>query len=171
MHESVMEWTGHIVDMFQLDDPLIDVLEIGSLNVNGSVRDHFKNVETYIGIDMEAGPGVDIIASSHNIPIADEDIDLIMCCEMLEHDSDPTATFREIGRVLRPAGAVILTARAGDFPFHHPPDYWRFTHDDIHCLAFVAGLDVTFVGDDPMPTHPGVFALLSKPQALSRVAP
>ena len=40
------------------------VLEIGAMNVNGSLRDHMRPDMDYIGIDMEEGPGVDFCRST-----------------------------------------------------------------------------------------------------------
>ena len=39
-------------------------LEVGSLNINGTVRNAF-NSDEYIGVDVGAGPGVDIVISGH----------------------------------------------------------------------------------------------------------
>ena len=65
------------------------VLEFGSRFVNGGVRDLFG--EPYIGLDIEPGPGVDVVADAasyrHPVPV-----DVVVCCEVLEH----TPAWREI---------------------------------------------------------------------------
>ena len=40
------------------------VLEVGSLDINGSIRDLFQNCE-YTGIDLGEGKGVDVICPGH----------------------------------------------------------------------------------------------------------
>lgn len=59
------------------------IVEIGSRNVNGAVRDLF-NQEHYTGIDLRPGPGVDIAvdALKWNPPSL---VDLVICTEVLEH--------------------------------------------------------------------------------------
>jgi hypothetical protein len=59
------------------------VLEFGSLDINGSVRDLF-NADIYLGVDLQGGPGVDIVADAmfFDHPIK---FDCVVCCEVLEH--------------------------------------------------------------------------------------
>ena len=38
----------------------VDVLEIGSLDINGSIRGLF-DAKTYIGVDLDNGPSVDVV--------------------------------------------------------------------------------------------------------------
>lgn len=159
MHASVREWVAERTAGARYGQ----VVEIGSLDVNGGVRD-IVAADRWLGIDVVAGPGVDLVCDAHHLDlIPPSSADLVLCLEMLEHDADPNATFAEIARILTPAGSCLLTTRAEGFPHHHPPDYWRFTHDDIAALAFTAGLVVVVAADDPMPTHPGVFADLRRP--------
>jgi SAM-dependent methyltransferase len=45
-----------------------------------------------------------------DFPFHDQSFDLVMCCEIIEHlQNDPIRVLREIKRVLRPAGHIILT--------------------------------------------------------------
>lgn len=157
MHASVYEWVGRQVTALGIADA--DVLEIGSLNVNGTVRDWFTG--EYLGIDVVDGPGVDLVISSHEM-YEKPPFDVVVCCEMLEHDSDPQATFHAIYGSLRPGGYALVTTRSEGFPIHHEPDYFRFSQADIHALAYTAGLDIVTIEDDPQPGHPGVFAALTK---------
>jgi len=160
MHNSVYSWVEAQVKQRGLAE--LDVLELGSLNVNGSVRDHFRG--SYTGVDIVDGPGVDFVASSHMTGAFNPaNVDVVVCCEMLEHDSDPNATFATIADVLKPNGVALVTTRSEGFPIHHEPDLWRFTHDDIGALAYTAGLEVDSIEDDPQPQHPGVFAVLRRP--------
>jgi len=52
------------------------VLEIGSLNINGSIRDFFENCD-YIGLDLEPGKDVDIICEGQNYDANDESFDVV----------------------------------------------------------------------------------------------
>ena len=66
MHPSVMDWVGKKVKEYNLSRK--QVLECGSRNYNGSVRGFFKDSSYYVGIDMNEGPGVDLVASANAIP-------------------------------------------------------------------------------------------------------
>ena len=104
-------------------------LEIGSYDVNGSPRSVFGNATSYFGIDQSPGPGVDLVANIHFFDNA-ECFDLIICCEMLEHDTNPLGTVAWMKHHLAPGGLLIATTPANSFPYHaYPRDYWRFMPD------------------------------------------
>jgi hypothetical protein len=63
----------------------IKVLEYGSYNINGSVRDYFGSVQKYIGIDWRVGPGVDLVSLAHNVDLP-ECFDTVISASLLEHD-------------------------------------------------------------------------------------
>lgn len=159
MHDSVHAWIDREVDNY---GGAQRVVELGSLDVNGNVRDQIPHVE-WVGYDIVDGDGVDVVANAHDVGDLAPHADLVLCLEMLEHDDDPNATFASIAAVLTTDGQCWLSTRSRDFPYHHPPDWWRFTHSDIHALAFTAGLVVTHIEDDTQDGHPGVFAILTKP--------
>ena len=67
-------------DAFVVDS----VLECGSYNVNGSVRDLFTARE-YVGLDWRPGPGVDVVSLVHEYQPG-RMFDTVISTEMLEHD-------------------------------------------------------------------------------------
>jgi ubiquinone/menaquinone biosynthesis C-methylase UbiE len=84
----------------------------------------------HVGVDYPA-PGVDIVGSSVALPIASGCADVVLCSQVLEHVPDPSATLREIARVLKPGGVVLLSTH-GTYVFHpHPHDYWRWTQEGL----------------------------------------
>jgi len=48
-------------------------------------------------------------ADAQNLPFPDESFDLLFSCECLEHLPDPAQALREMTRVLRPGGQLMLT--------------------------------------------------------------
>ncbi|WP_164100396.1 class I SAM-dependent methyltransferase [Candidatus Laterigemmans baculatus] len=54
------------------------------------------------------------------IPAADESFDAILCTEVLEHVPEPIAAIREMSRLLRPGGKLILSAPQGS-ELHQEP--------------------------------------------------
>jgi SAM-dependent methyltransferase len=53
---------------------------------------------------------IDIVCDIVAIPEPDASFDVVLCSEVLEHVPDPIATVRELARLLRPGGSMILTA-------------------------------------------------------------
>lgn len=139
------------------------VLEIGSLDVNGSYRDLmcFQGLQWYLGMDFVEGKGVDVFvspktdwsqwwSSSMVGPDCPEDLpvlhpDLVMSGQQLEHDPDPFETARRMVVTVESGGHVIIIAPF-KFVRHHPPDYWRFTDMGLeHLLTRVKSRAVTIL--------------------------
>jgi SAM-dependent methyltransferase len=148
------------IKQYQLQDKKI--LEVGSLNVNGSVRDLFNGgYAMYIGFDMCAGKGVDVVGNAHNMIFDSEIFDVVISTEMLEHDDKFWFSLSEMGRVLKPNGYLILTARGNGFIKHnHPSDYYRFMPEAFNVLFKLAGCEVLEIVEDTQ--YSGVFGIGQK---------
>jgi SAM-dependent methyltransferase len=110
-------------------------LEIGSLNVNGEIKSALLEPENYIGMDMRAGPNVDIVANGHHIPFVDETFDNVLCLDTLEHDDKFWLTIEEMKRVCKIEGMILVIVPGIGFELHeHPSDYWRFTGYSMQAL-------------------------------------
>lgn len=98
-------------------------------------------VSEYVGVDREGGDAdADHRAEAHALPFSDGSFDAVVSFQVLEHVADPGACVREMARVLRPGGRVVLTA-PGVWPLHEAPhDYWRFTRHGMRALLANAGL-------------------------------
>lgn len=86
----------------------LKVLEIGSYSVNGSVRPMFAGSD-YTGVDLTPGEGVDLVASGDSDLFPDGTFDLTLSCECFEHNPKWVATFRNMHRMTRPGGIVLIT--------------------------------------------------------------
>lgn len=162
MHPSVANWVKNQVRVRGISG--LSTLELGSMDVNGSVRPLFTG--PYIGVDKQDGPGVDKVMDANNLDFEDESFELVVSTEMLEHDPSPWLTFQEIYRVLKPGGKLLLTTRGPGFPHHDfGGDYYRYTNDALAHLARYAGLVHETVEDDKLPGHPGGFLYAEKPRA------
>lgn len=84
------------------------VLEVGSLNINGTVRSFFEDCD-YTGIDVGEGPCVDIVCQGQEYNAPDATFDTIISCECLEHNPYWLETFVNMIRMCKPGGVVIMT--------------------------------------------------------------
>ena len=91
------------------------VLEIGSLDINGSVRQFFLDCE-YHGVDLEPGPGVDHVGQGQDIDFADDYFDTVISTECFEHNPFWRETFRNMVRMSN--GLVVVTAASCGRPEH-----------------------------------------------------
>ncbi len=87
------------------------ILEIGSYDVNGSVRGHFLDagVKEYIGVDLTPGPGVDVVRSGHELEYADGYFRVTISSECFEHNPYWLQTFGNMIRMTAPGGLVVMT--------------------------------------------------------------
>ena len=86
-----------------------DVLEIGSLDINGGARTYIQPLaETYIGIDMQEGAGVDLVADAAEY-VKYDSFDVIVCNEVFEHTPDYSKIIFNAMTSLREGGIFIAT--------------------------------------------------------------
>lgn len=76
----------------------VSVLEVGSLNINGTVRDFF-DAKDYIGVDLLEGPGVDRVCAGQDLDYVDNWFDVVVSAECFEHNSEWVATFANMARM------------------------------------------------------------------------
>ena len=93
------------------------VLDVGSLDINGSNRGLFTNCE-YIGIDLGEGKNVDVICPAHEYCEPDDSFDTIVSTETFEHDKFLLKTLDNIMRLLKPCGLFFFTCATNGRPEH-----------------------------------------------------
>jgi SAM-dependent methyltransferase len=84
------------------------ILEIGSYDVNGSIRPFFSE-SIYVGVDLTEGPGVDIVCEGHKVADPDETYDLTISCECFEHNPRWLETFLNMYRMTKSGGVLVFT--------------------------------------------------------------
>jgi hypothetical protein len=85
----------------------ISVIEIGSRDINGSIRPHFPGA-TWIGLDMIAGPAVDVVcdAMDYTPPLP---VDIVVIAEVLEHCMTWDSLIFHAASWLKPGGKILIT--------------------------------------------------------------
>lgn len=94
------------------------VLEVGSLDINGSVRSLFKQTSYYLGIDLEDGNGVDIVSAGQDLAFPDNFFDCSVSSECFEHNPYWVETFLNMIRMTRNNGLIIMSCAGEGRPEH-----------------------------------------------------
>ena|SRR2546426_9611715 len=101
----------------------------------GSGRNSTRKGPQVVNIDIRPFEGVNVVSDAQALPFKAGTFEALVCHQVLEHVPDADKAVREMGRVLKPGGILIVTVPFY-FPFHASPyDYRRWT---------VPGLRITF---------------------------
>jgi SAM-dependent methyltransferase len=114
----------------------VRVIEIGSQNINGSLRDLSPPGFEYIGVDFVAGKGVDVILDDpYKLPFDSGSADIALSSSCFEHSEMFWIVFLEILRVLKPKGLFYLNVPSNGTFHRYPVDCWRFYPDSGRALV------------------------------------
>ncbi len=161
-HTSVLEFGRGHLNREEIEGK--DILEIGSYNINGSLRPLIESFGpgSYLGIDLKEGPGVDRVLSAEGMieKLGRACFDVVISTEVLEHVWDWSLVIKNIKWICKPGGLVLITTRSLGFPVHScPHDFWRFGVSDMGRIF--SDFYLEFLGSDPQ--VPGVFVKARKP--------
>jgi hypothetical protein len=100
---------------------LNNVVELGSYDVNGSIR-NIIDLSEYIGVDLIPGPNVDWVGHAHNFE-SEKQFSLVISSEALEHDENWQLTFTNMIKLCNStdpnsAGYIIFTCASRGIPEH-----------------------------------------------------
>ena len=109
------------------------------LNVGAGLTRLHSQIEN---LDIVAGSNIDHIGTVEALPFGDNEFDIVITQETLEHVADPRKAIMEIARVLKSGGMLYC-----QLPFiigYHPgpEDFWRFTKEGMRELLQHSGLVV-----------------------------
>ena len=117
-------------------------LEVGSKDYGSTqdLRSLFAGRGTYVGVDMEDGPGVDVVLDltedfgQIDAKLSGQRFGTIFCLSVLEHCEQPFKMAENLTLLLRQNGRVCIGAPFAWKVHAYPNDYWRFTPEGIKRL-------------------------------------
>lgn len=92
------------------------VLEIGSYDINGTVRVFFENC-VYLGIDVVEGNGVDLVCQGQDFK-SEFEFDTIITCEMFEHNMYWRETWTNLISQCKSGGLIVMSCASTGRPEH-----------------------------------------------------
>jgi hypothetical protein len=148
---------------------LENVIELGSLNINGSGREVIPHI-LWTGVDLRPGPGVDYQCRGEELisTFGRNKFDGAVCLETLEHCEDWKRNFINLWGCLKFLGICVISTPGPDFPRHdYPNDYHRFTLDIWRCIF--KNQEILCDGDIYYP-HNGHVIVVKKKEEISPLA-
>lgn len=108
MHKEQKEWCEEIKRKFPEYFERTFVLDMGSLDVNGTNRYLFTD-SLYVGVDVLPGPGVDIVSVGHLFVAPSTLFDVVLSTNALEHDVFWYKTIPHMVNLLRHGGLLFFS--------------------------------------------------------------
>ena len=116
-HKEQQEYVKSVKEIFEDNFINKKVLEVGSLDINGSVREYFEGCD-YLGIDVGEGKGVDMVIAGQDYDAPSKSYDTVISCECFEHNPYWLETFINMYRMCKTEGLIIMTCATTGRPEH-----------------------------------------------------
>ncbi len=140
MHYTALKNSKQFFDVyrkfFNQTGQKVTVADVGSQDVNGSLKSTMPAEFEYVGIDFVPGKGVDVVIDDpYKLPFSDESFDVVLSSSCFEHSEMFWLVFLEIMRVLKPGGIFYLNVPSNGSFHRWPVDCWRFYPDSGNALV------------------------------------
>ncbi|RLG83522.1 MAG: hypothetical protein DRO40_04325 [Thermoprotei archaeon] len=118
-------------------------INVRILDVGCGKKPYYKYFRSsyYVGIDKYSQEA-DIIAVAEKLPIRSSCFDIVLCTQVLEHVEQPIEALKEMERVLRDSGLLILSTHGFWIEEHEPEDYWRWTFQGLTKILNECGFKI-----------------------------
>ena len=147
MHKEVKRFCQSVKLQYPSHFAGVDVLDCGSLDINGNNRYLFENSQ-YFGIDIVKGKNVDLVTRVHQFK-STKQFDCVISTEMLEHDMYFTESLNAMYDLTKPGGLLLITAAGQGREEHgthqHHPNDSPLTKDyycNINVPMLLSGFDL-----------------------------
>jgi hypothetical protein len=137
MHaSSMLEMTAFVTNYLPKNKKL-DILDVGSYDVNGTYKKLVDNpLWSYTGMDISAGPNVDIVGWEN----VTREYDVIISGQCMEHVNRPWDWISSVKSHLKTTGIACIIAPHTWGEHKHPIDTYRYFPDGMRDLFNHAGL-------------------------------
>lgn len=155
MHKSSMKRMEWFVNRYLQTTKKLEVLDVGSYDVNGCYKELFKpNEFNYVGLDMEKGPNVDLVPFSPYewVELKKDSFDVVISGQAMEHIEFFWVTVAEMVRVTKEGGLICIIAPNGFSEHRYPVDCWRFFTDGMIALAKYLNLEIVHAHTNSAPS-------------------
>lgn len=130
MHKTAMEHADLFFKTYMSNKAGLKVVELGSQDVNGSIRSKCPPGNSYVGIDFVEGKGVDtILTDPYSLPFDENSFDICVTSSCFEHSEFFWVVFLEIVRIVKPNGLIYINVPSNGMVHQWPVDCWRFYPD------------------------------------------
>lgn len=139
MNNNIKNTRGVVIKMSKyLHGKILD-FGAGTAKYQSLIKPHASSYTTF---DLIPGPKIDVVGNALMSPFDDEIFDTVVCTQVFEHVEEPWIMAKEIGRLVRKGGTVIITAPFMQ-PFHpDPSDFFRYTKVGLESLFIREGFDI-----------------------------
>lgn len=125
----------YFVDKFLDKNRPLKILDVGSMDVNGTYKAIFKNVNWhYSGLDIIDGPNVDIVSKGAYDFGLDTEYDVVISGNCLEHVEAPWKWIKEVEKATKKGGLVCIITPFAIGIHRHPVDCYRILPDGYRYL-------------------------------------
>lgn len=113
----------------------LEILDIGSCDVNGSYKSLFQNQKwKYYGLDIVPGKNVDIVSKSAYDFSLDKKFDIVVSGNCLEHVEAPWKWIKEVAKAIKKEGIICIITPLNIGEHRYPVDCWRILPDGYNYL-------------------------------------
>jgi SAM-dependent methyltransferase len=153
-HPAQQRFCKYVKDRWPIHFKDRNVLDVGSLDINGNNRFLFENCK-YIGIDIADGANVDIVARGDKYNAPDSSVDTIISTECFEHDMYWDGTLKNIVRILKSGGLFLFTcastgreehgtnkSKPSESPFTSQIQHWEDYYKNLEEADIRNALDI-----------------------------
>jgi len=130
MHDTALIYGKKFFDTYLKNVENLTIVDIGSEDVNGSLRSIAPSNNTYVGVDFAKAKGVDIVITDpYSLPFNNETVDVVVSSSCFEHSEFFWLVFNEMLRILKPSGLIYMNVPSNGAYHRYPVDCWRFYPD------------------------------------------
>jgi SAM-dependent methyltransferase len=112
----------------------LSILEIGTCGGSSYKPLFDSKLWKYTGIDTQQGYNVDIVVQPYSWSVPDNNYDIVVSGQCLEHVEKPWLWIKEVERVCKPQGYIVVIVPWAWHIHKCPVDCWRVLPDGLMVL-------------------------------------